>query len=91
MRGLETPLTVGRYHSLCTRDLPPRFRVHAAIDGMAMAISDAEALQTGLQFHPESVLTLHGDAILRNVLEASDSSHAFAQAAAFPAQGALRA
>jgi anthranilate synthase/aminodeoxychorismate synthase-like glutamine amidotransferase len=69
MRGLETPLSIGRYHSLCARDLPPRFRIHAAIDGMAMAISDAEAKQTGLQFHPESILTLRGDAILRNVLE----------------------
>ena len=69
MRGLEDPLSVGRYHSLCTRRLPERFRVHAEIDGMAMAISDADALQTGLQFHPESILTLHGDRILRNVLD----------------------
>ncbi|WP_129793114.1 aminodeoxychorismate/anthranilate synthase component II [Sphingosinicella sp. CPCC 101087] len=68
LRGLESPLTVGRYHSLCTRDLPPRFRVHAQVGGMAMAISDPNAMQTGLQFHPESILTLHGDAILRNVL-----------------------
>jgi anthranilate synthase component 2 len=71
LRGLETPLTIGRYHSLCTRDLPARFRIHAEIDGMAMAISDPQARQTGLQFHPESVLTLRGDAILRNVLEAA--------------------
>ncbi|MBV9883515.1 MAG: aminodeoxychorismate/anthranilate synthase component II [Sphingomonadaceae bacterium] len=69
MRGLDTPLTIGRYHSLCTRNLPPRFRIHAEIDGMAMAISDPAAKQTGLQFHPESILTLKGDAILRNVLE----------------------
>ena len=69
MRGLESPLGVGRYHSLCTRDLPSRFRVHAEIDGMAMAISDPEARQTGLQFHPESILTRHGDAMLRNIVE----------------------
>jgi anthranilate synthase/aminodeoxychorismate synthase-like glutamine amidotransferase len=71
MRGLDTPLSIGRYHSLCTRNLPSRFRVHADIDGMAMAISDAAAKQTGLQFHPESILTLRGDAILRNVLESA--------------------
>ena len=71
LRGLESPLTIGRYHSLCTRGLPPRFRIHAEIDGMAMAISDPQAKQTGLQFHPESILTLRGDAILRNVLEAA--------------------
>jgi len=69
LRGLDAPLTIGRYHSLCTRDLPARFQIHAQIDGMAMAISDPEARQTGLQFHPESILTLRGDAILRNVLE----------------------
>jgi anthranilate synthase component 2 len=69
LRGLESPLTIGRYHSLCTRALPARFHVHGEIQDMAMAISDPEALQVGLQFHPESILTLRGDAILRNVLE----------------------
>ncbi|MFN3944744.1 MAG: anthranilate synthase component II [Allosphingosinicella sp.] len=68
LRGLENPLTVGRYHSLCVTDLPPRLRVHGEIDGMPMAISDPEARQTGLQFHPESILTRYGDAILANIL-----------------------
>ena len=67
-RGIEGRLQVGRYHSLCTRDLPDRFHVHAEADGMAMAISDYEALQTGLQFHPESILTRGGDAMLANIL-----------------------
>jgi anthranilate synthase/aminodeoxychorismate synthase-like glutamine amidotransferase len=66
--GLASPVRVGRYHSLCTRDLPPRFTVHAELDGMAMAYSDPEALQLGLQFHPESILTTHGDAMLANAL-----------------------
>jgi anthranilate synthase component II len=65
--GIGGPVPVGRYHSLCTRDVPKRFRVHAAIDGMAMAISDKQALQTGLQFHPESILTRGGDRILANI------------------------
>ena len=69
LRGLESPLTIGRYHSLCTRDVPPRFRVHGAIDGMAMAISDPGALQIGLQFHPESILTRSGDRLMANLLE----------------------
>jgi anthranilate synthase component II len=69
LKGVESPCAVGRYHSLCARDLPPRLRVHAEIDGMAMAISDPEALQTGLQFHPESILTRDGDRILANILE----------------------
>jgi anthranilate synthase/aminodeoxychorismate synthase-like glutamine amidotransferase len=67
-RGIEGPLQVGRYHSLCTRDLPSRFHIHAEADGMAMAISDHRALQTGLQFHPESILTRGGDAMLANIL-----------------------
>lgn len=70
-RGLDGPVRVGRYHSLCTRDLPGRFIVHAEIEGMAMAISDSDARQTGLQFHPESILTTHGDRMLANILEAS--------------------
>lgn len=67
-RNLASPLQIGRYHSLCTRNLPARFTVHAAIDDMAMAISDPVARQTGLQFHPESILTTHGDALLANIL-----------------------
>ena len=67
-RGLVGPVRIGRYHSLCTRRIPARFTVHAAVDGMAMAISDREALQTGLQFHPESILTPMGSRILANIL-----------------------
>jgi anthranilate synthase/aminodeoxychorismate synthase-like glutamine amidotransferase len=67
-RGMPSPVRVARYHSLCTRDLPERFTVHAEVDGMAMAFSDPHALQLGLQFHPESILTTHGDAMLVNAL-----------------------
>jgi anthranilate/para-aminobenzoate synthase component II len=67
--GLPSQVRVARYHSLCTRDLPDRFTIHAETEGMAMAFSDPNALQAGLQFHPESVLTTHGDIMLRNLLE----------------------
>ena len=66
--GLKGAAPVGRYHSLCIRNVPARFQVHAAFDGMAMAISDPAAMQTGLQFHPESILTPDGDRILANIL-----------------------
>ena len=69
LMGLPTPIKIGRYHSLCTPNPPARFRVHAAIDGMAMAISDEGAKQVGVQFHPESVLTPIGQRILANVLQ----------------------
>lgn len=67
--GLPNPVRVGRYHSLCTRDLPDRFTVHAQIGAMAMGISDSDAMQTGIQFHPESILTTHGDRMLANILD----------------------
>lgn len=67
--GLPNPVRVGRYHSLCTRQLPNRFIIHAQIDGMAMGISDPDAMQTGIQFHPESILTTHGDRMLANILD----------------------
>ena len=64
--GLPSPMRVGRYHSLCTPlcQVPARLRVHASLDGMAMAISDEEAGQVGLQFHPESILTPLGARLL---------------------------
>lgn len=66
--GLPSPLRVGRYHSLCTPAPPERFHVHAMIEVMAMAIADRAARQTGLQFHPESILTRDGDAMLANIV-----------------------
>ena len=66
--GLPAPMRIGRYHSLCTVALPPRFTVHAQVDGVVMAISDGDAMQVGLQFHPESILTTHGDGLLRAIL-----------------------
>ena len=58
----------GRYHSLCTPKPPACFHVHAEIDGMAMAISDAQGGQAGLQFHPESILTPRGQDLLSAML-----------------------
>lgn len=67
--GLPNPLRVGRYHSLGTYEMPSRITVHATIDGLAMAVSDEEAMQVGLQFHPESILTTHGERLLANIIE----------------------
>jgi len=66
--GLPNPIKIGRYHSLATPNPPARFRVHGTIDGMAMAISDREAKQVAVQFHPESVLSPTGQRMLANVL-----------------------
>ncbi|MDQ3075093.1 MAG: aminodeoxychorismate/anthranilate synthase component II [Pseudomonadota bacterium] len=69
--GLPSPMRVGRYHSLCTplNTIPERLRVHAVLDGMAMAVSDDEAGHFGLQFHPESILTPLGNRLFGALLD----------------------
>ena len=69
-RGLDGPLTVGRYHSLVVReeDLSDAFTVTARGGGVLMGIRHKELPFEGVQFHPESVLTPHGMDMLRNFL-----------------------
>ena len=68
--SLPNPMRVGRYHSLCTplNDIPDALRVHAVLDGMAMAVSHVDDGQFGLQFHPESILTPLGARLLDGLL-----------------------
>jgi anthranilate synthase/aminodeoxychorismate synthase-like glutamine amidotransferase len=68
--GLESPLTVGRYHSLVVSedDLPDCFEVSARGGGVLMAIRHRELPGEGVQFHPESVLTDAGRQLLANFL-----------------------
>ncbi len=67
--GLPSPLTVGRYHSLIVDDdLPACFEVSATGGGVVMAIRHRELPAQGVQFHPESVLTDSGMAMLANLL-----------------------
>jgi len=69
--GLPSPLTVGRYHSLIVDDaLPDCFEVSATGGGVVMAIRHRELPAQGVQFHPESVLTDSGMAMLENLLGA---------------------
>lgn len=69
--GLPSPLTVGRYHSLIVdrTTLPSMLSITASLeDGTIMALQHREYPVFGLQFHPESVLTAHGYAMLANFL-----------------------
>jgi anthranilate synthase/aminodeoxychorismate synthase-like glutamine amidotransferase len=68
--GLPQPLTVGRYHSLVVEEasLPEPLEVSARGGGVVMAIRHRELPVEGVQFHPESVLTQEGRAMLRNFL-----------------------
>jgi anthranilate synthase/aminodeoxychorismate synthase-like glutamine amidotransferase len=68
---LPDPMRATRYHSLCVResDLPSELEVTArADDGTIMGLRHRELAVEGVQFHPESVLTLEGSRLLANVL-----------------------
>jgi anthranilate synthase/aminodeoxychorismate synthase-like glutamine amidotransferase len=71
--GLDSPLTVGRYHSLVVEEdsLPKEFEITARGGGVVMAIRHRELPAEGIQFHPESVLTASGHDLLRNFLALS--------------------
>lgn len=69
--GVPAPLLATRYHSLCLDPgtLPPELEVTArSEDGVVQAISHRTLPIHGVQFHPESVLSEHGDRIVRNAL-----------------------
>jgi anthranilate synthase/aminodeoxychorismate synthase-like glutamine amidotransferase len=67
--GIESPLTVGRYHSLVVDpDLPACLEQSAEGGGVVMAVRHRELPAEGVQFHPESVLTESGRTLLANFL-----------------------
>lgn len=67
--GLDSPLTVGRYHSLVVApDLPDCLQRSAEGGGVVMGIRHRELAAEGVQFHPESVLTESGRELLANFL-----------------------
>jgi anthranilate synthase/aminodeoxychorismate synthase-like glutamine amidotransferase len=68
-RGLSSPLTVGRYHSLVVDSrLPDCLEESARGGGVLMGLRHRELPAEGVQFHPESVLTEEGMKLLENFL-----------------------
>jgi anthranilate synthase/aminodeoxychorismate synthase-like glutamine amidotransferase len=68
-RGLRSPLTVGRYHSLVVDpELPACLQETARGGGVLMGLRHRELPAEGVQFHPESVLTEQGHELLANFL-----------------------
>ena len=73
--GLPTPYTCTRYHSLVIEpaSLPDCLEVSATVagedGGEIMGVRHRTLDIEGVQFHPESVLTEHGHALLENFLE----------------------
>ena len=71
-RGLPSPFTATRYHSLAIRraSLPDCLEVTAeSEDGEIMGVRHREHAVEGVQFHPESFLTEHGHTLLKNFLQ----------------------
>ena len=72
-KGLPVPFKATRYHSLIVEraSLPDCFEVTAitADDGLIMGISHKEFALHGVQFHPESIASEHGHALLKNFLD----------------------
>ena len=72
--GLPTPFTATRYHSLVVADMPDALVVNATsetpgLDGTSvMGFRHLELPIHGVQFHPESIATEHGHALLANFL-----------------------
>ncbi|MEO0574145.1 MAG: aminodeoxychorismate/anthranilate synthase component II [Pseudomonadota bacterium] len=69
--GLSQPLEVGRYHSLAAdaASMPDCLQVTARTDrGEIMGVRHKTLNVEGVQFHPESVLTPEGDALMANFL-----------------------
>lgn len=67
--GLPSPFTATRYHSLVVQDIPADLIVNAtADDGNVMGFRHATLPIHGVQFHPESIATEHGHAMLANFL-----------------------
>jgi anthranilate synthase component 2 len=69
--GLPSPIRVTRYHSLAVSPeaLPNALRATATVeDGTIMGLSHVDLPIHGVQFHPESIASEHGHALLRNFL-----------------------
>ncbi len=71
-RGMPSPMQVVRYHSLAVDEagLPDEVEVSArAEDGEVMAIRHKKFLLEGVQFHPESIMTMGGKRLIGNFLK----------------------
>jgi anthranilate synthase component 2 len=67
--GIPSPFAATRYHSLAVRDPRPPLAANAwSDDGTVMAMRHADAPAHGIQFHPESVASEHGKALLATFL-----------------------
>jgi len=73
-KNLENPFTATRYHSLIVKreNLPDCLKISAwTEDGLIMGLRHATYPIEGVQFHPESIMTLEGKRLLANFVNRS--------------------
>lgn len=74
-RGLSNPFEATRYHSLAVREetLPAELEVTArSEDGIVMALRHRRYPAWGVQFHPESILSIEGPKLIENFIRRSE-------------------
>lgn len=72
-QGIENPMKVARYHSLIVNEAPSNFtRLAWTDDELLMAMEHESLSLFGVQFHPESFLTEHGNTLIQNFLKRVD-------------------
>jgi anthranilate synthase component 2 len=67
--GIPSPFPAVRYHSLAALSVPDVLTCTAWCDGVVMGVAHRTKPQSGVQFHPESILTEHGEQIIRTFLD----------------------
>jgi len=75
-KGLPNPFTAGRYHSLVVerQSLPECLIITSETDnGLIMGLRHREYAVEGVQFHPESILTEHGQKIIENFIDQGEN------------------
>lgn len=68
LSGIPSPFDAVRYHSLAAVEVPGALEVTAMCGGVVMAVRHHRLPLEGVQFHPESILSQHGEKLVRNFL-----------------------
>ena len=71
-KGIKSPFVATRYHSLVVDPdslKEPLYKIASTEDGEIMGIAHRDFPLWGVQFHPESILTVEGKKILKNFIE----------------------
>ncbi|MFP4532300.1 MAG: anthranilate synthase component II [Desulfobacterales bacterium] len=82
-RGLPSPFTAARYHSLMVKPAAGELEIHAwTSDHIIMGLSHPRYPVFGVQFHPESFMSEYGQGLIRNFLSCGAEPPEYAYSAA---------